>query len=193
MAIVREQVTDLARELGDTLMPKFKDFLEGLSNAVTRMTEWSDAHPELITNIGKTIMALIGAGGFLFAVGKIITIVLQLRNALIAVQALSGPKGWALLAGGVAVAALTIAAMNKLTSGAGIAGPTEQWGMEIGSPEWEAEQARILGLGSMTTPSSSGGNVVVNVAGSVITERDLIAAVRNGLTDISLNNEGIGI
>jgi len=196
METLKAQVADLSRELGDTLMPIYAKFLQGLSDAVTYITAWSDAHPQLIENIGKAVFALVGTGGFLIAVSRIIAIVVQLRNGLIAVQALSGVKGWALLLGATAAATLSMAAFDKMSQ-VGVQGDMEHRGLVVGSPEWEARQAQVLSLGSAASLVNAGGtsaqNVTVNVAGSVVAERELTSIVRDGLLAISENNDGVGL
>ena len=72
-----------------------------------------------------------------------------------------------------------------------------QWGLPIGSPEWEAQKQW---LGEQGLPDFGGGtggssvqSVTVNVAGSVVTERDLVDTVRSELIGIGTNNTDTGI
>lgn len=47
------------------------------------------------------------------------------------------------------------------------------------------------GTFSITPTSSSGNNVTVNVAGSVVTENDLVESVRKGLVNAQRNGSGL--
>jgi len=115
-----------------------------------------------MVNMVGGVMAFVGSTTmFIFAVSKMVESLRQLQIMQIITQALSGPKGWAVLAAGAGVAAAGVYGVSRLTKGAGVpqaaAGPT---------------------------------SVIVNVAGSVTTERKLVDAVQEGLAKTGQRNAG---
>jgi hypothetical protein len=62
--------------------------------------------------VGSIATAIGASLQFILAIGKMVKALRALQIQQILTQAFSGPAGWAMLAGGVAVAGLTIAATN---------------------------------------------------------------------------------
>ncbi len=118
---------------------------------------------ETLQNIGNIIMisgaimtAVGSAAQFISAITKVIDALKKLRAAEILTQAFSGPAGWATLAVGGAIAAGTIASLSKMESAS-----------------TRVTRAQNAAAGSTT--------VNVNVAGSVVTNRQLVDEVHRGL------------
>ena len=63
--------------------------------------------------VGSIATAIGSSLQFVLAIGKMVKALKALQLQQILTQAFSGPAGWAMLAGGVAVAGLTIAATNQ--------------------------------------------------------------------------------
>ena len=180
------------------VVPDLTEYIEKLSTVIAKVKIWTDLHPELAENLLKIGGLLAVGGAILLGIAALSRAIVAINTALVIMRALTGPKGWITLAASVGIAAATVAGMSKLYNSATMpvsGGATEQWGLQIGSPEWEAEQARVLSLGSAATQVSAGGggNVTVNVAGSVVAERELTSIVRDGLLAISENNNGVGL
>lgn len=179
----------------------FKDLIEQLTGVIAKVTEWAKANPELVTTILKVGVALIGAGGLLFAISKIIAIVRAMAAAFAVAQAFMGPGGWATLAVGAAAAIAAIALINRLT-----AGTPETTGFIFKHPESPGYQrggivtkptlAMIGEAGpEAVVPLSSGmGNtyVTVNVEGSVTSERDLLTMIREEFIKLKTRNTSTG-
>jgi len=114
-----------SRVIGDMLMPAAKRFEVNAIRIAENVRVWIGENKELITtfvnlavNVAKYGIALMSAA----AAVKILSIAVGVYNALgkttVAIQtlilALSGPKGWAQMAIGIAAAAGSLYAMNSL-------------------------------------------------------------------------------
>jgi hypothetical protein len=145
---LKSQFTDVAISLGETLMPAVISLAEKVALVVEKFVAWSDANPDLMDRIGRLVTVLVGSAGFVIALGKVISVVMQLRNALIMVQALSGPRGWAMLAAGIGIAAASIIGFNKLYTDMTMPQSiTEEFGLVVGSEEWQAKQRELYAMG----------------------------------------------
>ncbi len=120
----------------------------------------AEADNVMISSIGNMmsmvggVMAFVGSTTmFIFAVSKMVESLKQLALWQTITKALSGPKGWAMLAVGAAVAGAGIYTVSQLSGGA---------------------KAKAAAGGGDTT-------INVNVAGSVKTERDLVDGIQEGL------------
>jgi len=112
---LKEAFGKIVDEIGLALMPLLTTLLEEkIIPLIGKVSVWVKENEDLVRTLLKVGVALIGAGGVLYAISKVIIVVNQLRNALIMMQAFAGPKGWALLAIGAGVAAATIAGISKL-------------------------------------------------------------------------------
>jgi len=114
-----------SRVIGDMLMPAAKRFEVNAIRIAENVRVWIGENKELITtfvnlavNVAKYGIALMAAA----AAVRILSIAIGVYNALgkttVAIQtlilALSGPKGWAQMAVGIAAAAGSLYAMNKM-------------------------------------------------------------------------------
>lgn len=140
------------RELASGVMYLGTTFL-GLGVAM------SQSNNETVKGIGNTIMmvgAFMTAIGssvqFIAAIGKMINALKVLRIQQILTQAFSGPAGWATLAAGAAVAGGVVYGMSK----------------------YESAQTKAAG-------GTTVNNVTQNIAGTVVTERQLADNVQKGL------------
>ncbi len=203
---LRSQMTDTAIVLGETLMPHVLSLVDKVSTVAEKFAAWADANPGVVEGIGKVVLALIGAGGFLFAVSKVLKVVAELRNMLIVVLALSGPKGWAVLAAGLGIAAGVLAGVGKLTAGETTAGEvwneqTQQWEPKVSMatggvvPGPIGQPVPIIAHGGEVFAGVGGGfgNVTVNVYGSVTSEGDLANRIRESLLKLKGRNVTTGL
>ena len=76
--------------------------------------------------VGAIATAIGSSFQFIAAIGRMVTALRTLATWQVITKALSGPAGWAALAGGVAVAGLTIAATTQKADKATTATPTQK-------------------------------------------------------------------
>lgn len=112
---LKTALTGAAVELGETLMPYVMAFADWLVKVIKGVTDWIDEHPAMVRAILAIGAALVTAGIAL----KAFTVGLALA------QALSGPVGWALLAGAAVAAGaayIMIDQMMNIPSGTSAGG-----------------------------------------------------------------------
>lgn len=72
MAIFKNSLTEIAITLGNTLLPAFNKALNAIKPYIEQFREWAKRNPELVSTIGKVIVAgaaltlTVGALGFVF-------------------------------------------------------------------------------------------------------------------------------
>jgi len=139
----------MKNNIAEALAPVFGEFATKITSIVTKIGDWAKANPELVSTILKVGVALIGVGGLLFAFAKIVAVIKEVRLALITMQSLMGPVGWANLLAGVAAAGVAISAykaIESVTSEGGVpefTAPTHITATQ-GTPEW-FKQVQALG------------------------------------------------
>lgn len=151
----------------DTTLAKNKMALRELASGVMYLggtflalgVAMSSSNNETVKSIGNTVMmvgAFMTAIGssvqFIAAISKMINALKALQIQQILTQAFSGPAGWATLAAGAAIAG----------------------GVVYGVSKYSSAQSKASG----TTVNN---NVTQNIAGSVVTERQLTDNVHKGL------------
>ena len=139
------------------------------------------ANNEAIQNVGNTVMmagammtAVGSAAQFLRAIGGMITALKALRVQQILSQAFAGPIGWGALAVGAGVAATAIYATSRMERG--------------GQQPMNALPRAERGGGQVNNYT-----VNQNIAGSVVTERQLADNVQRGLLLKAQRNSTTGI
>lgn len=131
------------------------------------------SNSETIKGLGSTlslvggIMSAVGAATyFVYSVGKMVE-ALKALNIMLAIRnALQGPTGWAVLGGAAIVGAGAIYGISKVTSG---------------------------GSGGGGRSETTNVTVHQHIAGSVVTEKQLVDSVQKGLVLKGQRNAGTGI
>ncbi|MDD5591384.1 MAG: phage tail tape measure protein, partial [Dehalococcoidales bacterium] len=99
MTDMKEAMNGVKNAIGEELAPVFIPLLEGMTNFITKISDFMRDHPGFITaleQIGLTLLVLIAAWK-------------ALSIAMAVAQAMSGPAGWTMLAIGAGVAIGAIA------------------------------------------------------------------------------------
>lgn len=187
MTRLKESFGKAGKEIGEALMPMLTDLMENkLVPIIQNVSDWISNNEELVRTLLKVGVALIGAGGILVALGTVAKAIIAINAALIVMHSLAGPAGWAKLAIGAAIAAGAAVGLTKLMKDiTNIEVPGAQHGAiakkrslvevaENNVPEAIIPLPALEGLG--------GGTIVnLTVHGSVITERELIDTIYEGL------------
>ena len=128
----KERLNTALKGLGATISEELMPHLEGMitkfANIVKSIADYLEQHPTLINALGVLTGVFLVGGALAVGIWTITKLFRGLAIALAIVQALSGPKGWAMLVAGAAAAAAAIAAIYAAT-GAGeqpIATPTPE-------------------------------------------------------------------
>jgi tape measure domain-containing protein len=116
---------DMSQNIAKAIGPAVVEMMSTFSAAVQIAAEWVQKNADGITSIVKGVITFIKAAApFAMAVGTIVAAIKLWRLALIGaakaqalMQALSGPKGWKVLAVGAAVYLGSAAAINKANEG----------------------------------------------------------------------------
>lgn len=107
------EVRALAQSLGDALMPAAMKFVEVVKPIIVGTAEWIKNNSGLALAIAGVTTAFVGAIAILpkviAGINAVRAVYALLTTSQIIQQALSGPKGWAVLAAGAAIAAATVA------------------------------------------------------------------------------------
>lgn len=138
------------------------DFIGSTAVSVGKMVAAEESLGEIIQSVIADLM--VKAGLHMMAAGA----------EMLATSAGINPAGWALLVGGAALAGL---GGYVGASGSGSAGTGN--GSDSPAPMRNVTPARSASLGSFTAsaPGIVSAPVVVNVHGSVVTERQLVATI----------------
>jgi cob(I)alamin adenosyltransferase len=111
------QLRDLATDLGKVLLPYVTTFIRKLNDGIPKLAQWVKSYAGLAAKVALWAAAL---GAATIALTKFIQLLVYLRKALLyatkaqtLLLALSGPQGWAVLAGGVAVATAALALLDE--------------------------------------------------------------------------------
>lgn len=110
-------------QIGASLMPVLRILAELLKNIALRLRAWVESHRAQIVVAAKAAVAVLAFGAALWTLGKIIMVVAGIyrvitlavkayATAQAVAQALSGPKGWIILAAGMAAAAAAAYGIN---------------------------------------------------------------------------------
>lgn len=111
-------LTGLANTIASAVMPEFEKLVKVITEKLNVAMSWLSEHPEVASAFLKLAL-ILGAGGVAFiAISQFVKMLAALRAALIMIHALSGPKGWAILAVGAAVAAGAVVGFQELTKSA---------------------------------------------------------------------------
>ncbi len=119
-----------AAALIEDLLPAISDFTENkLIPAVTGVIDWIQANEDLIGTLINVSKYLVAGGVLLIGLGMVAKAIVAINAAAIVMHGLMGPAGWARLAIGLAGAAASIVAMNRMLAIA--SGDTGDTGLEI--------------------------------------------------------------
>jgi len=114
---LKTSLQKVGAEIGMELMPILTELLEEkIIPVITKVVAWIKENEGLVKTLFKVGVALIGAGGVIFAIGQISKTIMAVNAALAIMHGLAGPAGWAKMAAGIGIAAGTILGMNKLMS-----------------------------------------------------------------------------
>jgi len=193
---LKASLEGIGNSIATAVMPSINDLIEKLTNGLKPVLKWIKDNPDVFDAILKIGGAILAAGGILFAIGKLIGIIKDLRLALITVQSLMGPIGWANLLAGVAAAVTAISAYKAIESA------TSEGGYQHGGtvPGRRGQPVSIIAHGGEryagVNNSYMGGlgspSIIVNVQGSVISERNLVNVLRDEFIKIKNRNTSTG-
>lgn len=124
--ILWRQVEQVWLEIGQALIPTLQEVIPQITDTIGGILQWIQANPELTASIIKWAGAI---GMVSMALKPMIAMIKAAAVAKAALMAVSGPAGWAILAGAAAAAGGALYFINQT-----IPGPEE---MEV-SPEIEA-------------------------------------------------------
>lgn len=152
---LKGSVQGLGIAVADVLVEDINKFIDSATEAIVKVKAWTEANPELVTNLKVLIAILIGAGGLIYAFTTIAKAIIAVNAALMIMHALAGPAGWIKLAAGLAIAAAAIFGMKELIGGGGAVTPL---------PIEELERQWSLPASPTTsTPRGGGASSVVNI------------------------------
>lgn len=125
---LRGVAMDAAAAIGDALIPAVTPIIIKLGDIVKTIAEWTKENGSLTLSLAKVVTGAMAIGGaMMLAAGAIRTVAFVINAyrtatkaaaaAQAALLALSGPKGWAMLAGGVAIAAAAVWGLGKILDG----------------------------------------------------------------------------
>jgi tape measure domain-containing protein len=116
LSTLKDNIAALAMSIGEILLPAIGRAVDLLTGLVKNFTELDKSTQVNIVNIGLFVTAFVGA---MMIIPKVIAVFRMLINAYKALataqtiqQALSGPKGWAVLAASAVVAGVAVAGVN---------------------------------------------------------------------------------
>ncbi len=192
MSDLKTAMMGLGGAIAKAIMPSLEDLIEKVTFIVAKFSEWAKVNPGLITIILGISAALIGFGVAIAIIGSVARTIVAVNAALMIMNALLGPAGWAnLAAAGIAIVAAAgmVWGINKLLMpentgflgfqhGGIVPGP-------IGQPIPIIAHGGEMFMGEGMMPSQT---VIVNVHGSVIAERDLAEVIRQVFYDIRRHN-----
>ena len=112
--ILFNEIKTMGEEIGATLLPIFKDILEQVKPLIETFKTWVEKNKDLIPQLLKLAVILVGAGGVLLALSMISKAIIAVNIALAIFHGLSGPAGWIKLAAGMAIAGGAIAGIMAL-------------------------------------------------------------------------------
>lgn len=195
---MENSMSDLSEAVGKALLPHLDKFTKKAVEIIDKVSAWADKNPQLADTLFKVGLALVGAGGVLFAISQVSKAIVALNAALAIMQALTGPKGWITLAAGVAAAGAAIWGMNALMNSASENTPNYEYGGvvpgAIGQPRLAVVHGGERYLGSAGRGGGGGQtvNVVVNVGGSIVSNQELTSYIRQEILKIKTRNTSTG-
>lgn len=190
---LQDSVAGLARSIGDVLAPTAGKWLDTASGNVA-MLKSLDMETVSVIATNAALVAGFAAGLYLFP--KIISgvsLLIQAYKALtttsIILQALSGPRGWAALAVGVAVAAVAATAVNQQ-----FADLTKNFNEATANAKKNAEEAKSIVEGVGNTAQGAAGGIASAIANAVDSTgglSDELQAVKDQLDDTKRKYDSI--
>ncbi len=115
--ILFNEIKVMGEEIGATLLPIFQEILEKVKPLIETFQEWIDKNKDLIPQLLKLAVILVGAGGVLVALSMIGKAIVAINIALAIFHGLSGPAGWAKLAIGLGIAGAAVTGIMALMGG----------------------------------------------------------------------------
>jgi len=137
------------QKIGAILLPIFKNIIDKLIPIIEKIQEWVEANPKLIEQLLKIGGQLMIGGAILVGLSMLVKAIMAINTALIMMQALGGPAGWAQLVTGIGIAGFAITGMNEIMKGLspdegakpppdpGIIYRLKDWLTGIGVGEWK--------------------------------------------------------
>jgi hypothetical protein len=111
---VEKAMQGIAKAVAENLIPALQPFIDKLVIIIEKLSDWIVKNPDLIQGAMNLSLVLIGAGGLFYAVKSVVDVMKTLAIAMSMVQALSGPKGWLVLAASLALIGGATWGINKL-------------------------------------------------------------------------------
>ena len=161
--LANEEATKRAAQAQQELEQKYKTLQEGAIAALEPILNLMGSHNMTVENATKLVQGLAIAFGVLFgaqaiaSIGAAVGMILKLNTALkgtaavqAGLQALQGPKGWAILAGAGVAATAALYGLNKM--------------LEETESKGQAAQDAVAGVagaaGIPAAPTTTGGKIV---------------------------------
>ena len=172
---LKDEIMMLSKDIGRYLLPVINLVLSGVRQVVSLFAGWGKA----------IVVTATAAAGFLIVMKSITLAVMAYTKAMALAQALSGPKGWAVLAVGVAATAAAFAAIDLSAQAvsetvAGTHQPVDTMAKDLNalnSPAMSAAGA----LDSVAESSKRAGEAVASLKSPVQQIRDDVAAFQADL------------
>jgi len=155
----------------DDVLPTLEKYIERAMEIIKNMKAWTAEHPKLAEGLLTLAGILVVGGALMLGLAAFVNAIRAISSALFVMHALSGPKGWLLLAGSIGVAAGALGGFQKLMG-------EEAWWERM--PKWVGALHPLLGLlsvlpdimdlfmGSMELPKAQFGGIVPGPIGQPV-------------------------
>lgn len=115
---LQAKISEMSVTVGQTVIPALSNLITHISPVIQNVVIWAAANQETILTLSKVAAGIVAVTYVIPKIISGITMIINAVRGLIAVQSvllsISGPAGWAALAGGVAIAATAIMGMDAL-------------------------------------------------------------------------------
>lgn len=194
--ILEQSLDDLSETIGGALVGDMNKFLGKATEIIKGVENWIKENPELVRTLAAVGVALIGAGGILFAISQVSKAIVAVNTAMAIMQALSGPKGWITLGVGLAAAAAAIWGINELMKPS--EAPSYEYGGVVPGAMGQPQLAVVHGGERYLGASGRGGgggttiNIVNNIGGSIVSNQELVSFIRESILQLKTRNVSTG-
>lgn len=173
---------EVAVEVGDSLVPVLRPFLQDLKNLAIRTANWIEENEHVVQNLAAITGGLIAVGGSALVLSQVIRLVNGVRKAIVAaasaqafLSALAGPKAWLVIAGAVGVATGAVLAYQSATED--VADAAEKAEQNAG----ELSEKDMSGVtDQMNVGADGAGRMADNLERSARSAKSLADAIRDG-------------
>lgn len=179
---MQQAAGEVAVEVGDSLVPVLRPFLQDLKNLAIRTANWIEENEHVVQNLAMIAGGLLAVGGSALVLSQVIRLVNGVRKAVLAaasaqafLSALAGPKAWLVIAGAVGVATGAVLAYQSAT--ADVADAAERAEQNAG----DLAKTDMDGLADqLNTGANGAGRMADNLDRSAKSAKSLADAIRGG-------------